>query len=89
MDKLQSGERDLVLESDMKTLKLIISALVGATCGAAMMYFLMPLISRVFVGPIQGEDQMTQNFLIFLVGAPLLAIIGAICGWLAGRRLFN
>lgn len=73
----------------MKTLKLIISALAGAACGIAVMYFLMPLISRVFVGPIQGEDQMTQNFLIFLVGAPLLALAGAVCGWLTGRRLLR
>ncbi|MDK1228865.1 hypothetical protein QMT08_17960 [Cronobacter turicensis] len=60
----------------MKFLKLSLFAAIGAVCGAALMLLILPVVCRVVVGPIQGEDQMSQNFLIFLVGTPLMAVAG-------------
>ncbi|ELQ6220015.1 hypothetical protein ACI09U_000917 [Cronobacter turicensis] len=70
----------------MKFLKLSLFAAIGAVCGAALMLLVLPMVCRVVVGPIQGEDQMSQNFLIFLVGTPLLAVAGALAGWFLGRK---
>ncbi|ELY3543335.1 hypothetical protein SMX40_001864 [Cronobacter turicensis] len=70
----------------MKFLKLSLFAAIGAVCGAALMLLILPVVCRVVVGPIQGEDQMSQNFLIFLVGTPLLAVAGALAGWFLGRK---
>ena len=61
----------------MRVLKIILSLLAGAVCGVGLMYLLMPLISYIFVGPIHGEDQMSKNFAIFFIGAPVLAVLGA------------
>ncbi|MCU5771336.1 hypothetical protein N5923_05955 [Erwiniaceae bacterium BAC15a-03b] len=76
------------MESNMVKCKLILSTLLGAACGAALMYYvLLAVIINIFVGPIYGEDQMSQNFMIFLVGMPLLTIAGAVTGWLIARKL--
>ncbi|EXU76379.1 hypothetical protein [Erwinia mallotivora] len=71
----------------MRILKITLSMLVGAMCGAGLMFLLMPLISRAFVGPIHGEDQMSANFEIFFIGTLMLAVPGAIVGWMVARRL--
>lgn len=79
----------MVLENDMKFLKLFLCTLTGAICGAVIMYLILPAVCGYFVGPIYGDDQMSQNFTIFLVGTPLLALLGAIAGWLLGRKIIN
>jgi len=53
------------------------------------MYLILPAVCGYFVGPIYGDDQMSQNFTIFLVGTPLLALLGAIAGWLLGRKIIK
>lgn len=70
----------------MKCLKLSLFAVVGAVCGAALMLLILPVVGRLVVGPVYGEDQMSQNFLIFLVGTPLLALLGALAGWFLGKK---
>lgn len=79
----------MVLENDMKFLKLCLCTLTGAICGAVIMYLILPAVCGYFVGPIYGDDQMSQNFTIFLVGTPLLALLGAITGWLLGRKIIK
>lgn len=71
----------------MRKLKVILFTLSGALCGAGLMYLLLPAICAFFVGPIYGEDQMSQNFTIFVVGTALFAIFGALFGWIAANRL--
>ncbi|EKM5762004.1 hypothetical protein ACP6OW_003592 [Cronobacter turicensis] len=73
----------------MKFLKLSLFAAIGAVCGAALMLLILPVVCRVVVGPIQGEDQMSQNFLIFLVGTPLMAVAGALAGWFLGTKVIQ
>ncbi|KIC86572.1 Uncharacterised protein [Pantoea agglomerans] len=73
----------------MRLLKITLLTLFGAVCGAGLMYLLMPLISRVFVGTIYGEDQMSQNFAIFLIGALVLAVLGAFSGWYFANKLIK
>lgn len=73
----------------MKFLKLSLFAAIGAVCGAALMLLILPVVCRVVVGPIQGEDQMSQNFLFFLTGTPLLAAIGAFAGWFLGTKVIR
>ncbi len=73
----------------MKFLKLCLCTLTGAICGAVIMYLILPAVCGYFVGPIYGDDQMSQNFTIFLVGTPLLALLGAITGWLLGRKIIK
>lgn len=73
----------------MKFLKLCLCILTGAICGAVIMYLILPAVCGYFVGPIYGDDQMSQNFTIFLVGTPLLALLGAISGWLLGRKIIK
>jgi len=73
----------------MKFLKLSLFAAIGAVCGAALMRLILPVVCRVVVGPIQGEDQMSQNFLIFLVGTPLMAVAGALAGWFLGTKVIQ
>lgn len=73
----------------MKFLKLCLCTLTGAICGAVIMYLILPAVCGYFVGPIYGDDQMSQNFTIFLVGTPLLALLGAISGWLLGRKIIK
>ncbi|EOL8987836.1 hypothetical protein ACM92P_002361 [Cronobacter dublinensis] len=70
----------------MKCLKLSLFAVIGAVCGAALMLLILPVVCRLVVGPVYGEDQMSQNFLIFLVGTPLLALLGALAGWFLGKN---
>jgi len=65
----------------MRKLKIFICAIVGAFCGALLMYLLLPAICDYFVGPIYGEDQMSVNASIFFIGTPVMFIIGAIVGW--------
>lgn len=77
------------LENAMRFIKLSLFALSGAAGGAALMYLILPTISRYFVGPVHGEDQMSQNFLIFLAGTPLLALIGAVAGLFIGKRIIK
>lgn len=71
----------------MRKLKITFFTLLGALCGAGLMYLLLPAICAIFVGPIYGEDQMSQNFAIFLIGTPVLAITGATTGWFTACRL--
>ncbi|WP_312466872.1 hypothetical protein [Pseudescherichia sp.] len=73
----------------MKFLKLCLCTLTGAICGAVIMYLILPAVCGYFVGPIYGDDQMSQNFTIFLVGTPLLALVGAITGWLLGSKIIK
>ncbi|EKY3197162.1 hypothetical protein RBA29_000160 [Cronobacter turicensis] len=73
----------------MKFLKLSLFAAIGAVCGAALMLLIFPVLCRVVVGPVYGEDQMSQNFLIFLVGTPLLAANGAFAGWFLGTKVIQ
>ena len=73
----------------MKFLKLSLFVAIGAVCGAALMLLILPVVCRVVVGPIQGEDQMSQNFLIFLVGTPLMAGAGALAGWFLGTKVIQ
>lgn len=73
----------------MKFLKLSLFVAIGAVCGAALMLLILPVVCRVVVGPIQGEDQMSQNFLIFLVGTPLMAVAGALAGWFLGTKVIQ
>ncbi|EOL9131361.1 hypothetical protein ACTV1P_002420 [Cronobacter malonaticus] len=73
----------------MKFLKLSLFAAIGAVCGAVLMLLILPAVCRVVVGPIQSEDQMSQNFLIFLTGTPLLAAIGAFAGWFLGTKVIR
>ncbi|NUW56423.1 hypothetical protein HUZ95_14455 [Cronobacter turicensis] len=73
----------------MKFLKLSLFAAIGAVCGAALMLLILPVVCRVVGGPIQGEDQMSQNFLIFLVGTPLMAVAGALAGWFLGTKVIQ
>ncbi|ELY3730313.1 hypothetical protein SMX76_002422 [Cronobacter sakazakii] len=69
--------------------EIIAFAAIGAVCGASLMLLILPAVCRVVVGPIQGEDQMSQNFVIFLVGTPLLAAIGAFAGWFLGTKVIQ
>ncbi|RQM37234.1 hypothetical protein [Erwinia psidii] len=71
----------------MRILKITLSTLAGSICGAGLMYLLMPFISQTFVGPIHGEDQMSANFEIFFIGTLVLAVLGAMVGWMVARRL--
>ncbi|HBC82564.1 MAG TPA: hypothetical protein DC012_11525 [Escherichia sp.] len=73
----------------MKFFKLFLCTLTGAICGAVIMYLILPALCAYFVGPIYGDDQMSQNFTIFLVGTPLLTLLGAIAGWLLGRKIIK
>lgn len=50
------------------------------------MLLILPVVCRLVVGPVYGEDQMSQNFLIFLVGTPSLALLGALAGWFLGKK---
>lgn len=73
----------------MRLVKLSLFALIGAACGAAVMVLSLPVICDYLVGPVHGEDQMSQNFMIFLVGMPLLTLSGALSGWLAGKKIIK
>ncbi len=70
----------------MRKLKIFICAIVGAFCGALLMYLLLPAICDYFVGPIYGEDQTSVNASIFFIGTPVMFIIGAIVGWFLGWK---
>lgn len=70
----------------MRALKITFFVLFGAVCGVGLMYALMPIISHFVVGPIHGEDQMSLNFEIFIVGTLVFAVLGAIVGWAGGRK---
>ncbi|EOI3445760.1 hypothetical protein ACMSWW_003806 [Cronobacter turicensis] len=73
----------------MKFLKLSLFVAIGAVCGAALMLLIFPVLCRLWVGPVYGEDQMSQNFLIFLVGTPLMAVAGALAGWFLGTKVIQ
>lgn len=70
----------------MKKIIIIAFILAGASCGAAIMYLLLPLISCFWVGPIQGEDQMSENFAIYFIGSVLLSLSGAVTGWYLSKK---
>lgn len=80
-------KRNLVLEDNMKKIIIIVFTLAGALCGAALMYLLLPFVSRYWVGSIQGEDQMSQNFAIYCIGSVLLSLSGAVMGWVCSKKL--
>ncbi|WP_160621450.1 hypothetical protein [Mixta intestinalis] len=70
-------------------IKLLLFILAGAAAGAGLMILMLPTICGYLVGPIYGEDQMSQNFAIFLIGTPLLSVAGALTGWYTGKRIIN
>lgn len=68
-------------------LKIVLSGCLSALCGALFFYFFcFPVISHYFVGPVYGEDQMSLNFAIFIIGAPLFTLVGAVTGYLISKR---
>ncbi|WP_199257284.1 hypothetical protein [Pantoea sp. BAV 3049] len=62
----------------MKILKITLFSLSGAICGGGLMWAVFPLIAKFFVGPVHGEDQMSLNASIFLIGFPMCTVLGAL-----------
>ncbi|TRX74797.1 hypothetical protein FM069_09675 [Pseudomonas mangiferae] len=69
----------------MTKIKNAICALLGGVLGGGAMLLAFPTVARLFVGPVQGEDQMSLNTLILIVGFPMCVILGVVVGLYVGR----
>jgi hypothetical protein len=77
---------NLVLESNMKKSKVFLFAVIGAVCGVTVMFAIYPILTKYIVGPISGEDQMSQNAAILFAGVPVCMLIGAALGGVSGWK---
>lgn len=74
----------MVLESGMKR---VIAIIVGTAIGIVLIWLAYPYISDWLVGPVHGEDQMSANFVLLLVGLGVGCVVGSLVGGLAYSRL--
>ncbi|WP_061321543.1 hypothetical protein [Serratia rubidaea] len=68
-------------------MKRVLAIIVGAVMGMVLIWLAYPYISDWLVGSVHGEDQMSANFILLLVGPGIGCFVGGLAGGLAYSRL--
>lgn len=73
----------------MKALKISISAFIGGMLFLLAFIACFPRLALLINGPVLSNDEMNQNTALFVIGAPLTVITGALIGGFYMRHRLN